>query len=97
MSSEKCATLEAIGGEPLPLAGSVSKTQVAPLLVDINDLSRLLQRSVASLHRDELAGRLPAGLKIGRSKRWRYDEVKAWIEAGAPGRQVWEAMRTGSK
>jgi predicted DNA-binding transcriptional regulator AlpA len=56
----------------------------APLLVDIKGLSKLLQRSVASLHRDEAEGRLPAGIKIGRSKRWRVAEIKAWVEAGAP-------------
>jgi predicted DNA-binding transcriptional regulator AlpA len=56
----------------------------APLLVDIKGLSKLLQRSVASLHRDEAEGRLPAGIKIGRSKRWRVAEIKAWVEAGVP-------------
>jgi predicted DNA-binding transcriptional regulator AlpA len=59
--------------------------------VDITGLSDLLQRSPASLYRDDAAGRLPAGLKIGGSKRWRYSEIVAWVEAGCPCRREWEA------
>ncbi len=65
--------------------------------MDINGLSELLQRSVASLYRDDAAGRLPAGLKIGASKRWRYSEIAAWVEAGAPDRRTWEAMKNVSR
>jgi predicted DNA-binding transcriptional regulator AlpA len=65
----------------------------APLLVDIAGLSALLQRSPASLYRDDAAGRLPAGLKLGSSKRWRYSEIVAWVEAGMPDRKTWQAMR----
>jgi predicted DNA-binding transcriptional regulator AlpA len=64
-----------------------------PLLVDICGLSQLLKRSVASLYRDDSAGRLPAGLKIGASKRWRYSEIVAWVEAGCPSRREWEAQK----
>jgi predicted DNA-binding transcriptional regulator AlpA len=67
-----------------------------PLLVDITCLSELLQRSLASLYRDDAAGRLPAGLKIGGSKRWRYSEIVAWVEAGCPPRREWEARRAAS-
>jgi hypothetical protein len=56
-------------------------------------LSRLLARSKASLARDDAAGRIPAGLKIGSSKRWRYSEIVAWVQAGCPDRRTWEALR----
>jgi hypothetical protein len=69
--------------------------QSSPLLVDIRGLSRLLCRSVGSLCRDDAAGRLPAALRIGSSKRWRLSEITAWTEAGCPPRAVWEAMRRG--
>jgi predicted DNA-binding transcriptional regulator AlpA len=67
-----------------------------PLLVDITCLSDLLRRSVASLYRDDSAGRLPAGLRIGASKRWRYSEIVAWVEAGCPDRKTWEARRNAN-
>jgi predicted DNA-binding transcriptional regulator AlpA len=69
----------------------------APLLTDINGLSRLLQRSVASLHRDDAAGRIPAGVKIGSSKRWRVGEIAAWIEAGCPRRLEWNTRRDAGR
>lgn len=64
-----------------------------PLLIDIQQLSALLARSTASLERDEAAGRLPAPLRLGGSKRWRYAEIEAWVAAGCPERKTWEAMR----
>src|SRR5438034_1303628 len=65
------------------------RDELPPLLVNIVGLSRLLHRSVASLHRDDAAGRLPAGLKLGASKRWRYAEIVEWVQAGMPDRETW--------
>lgn len=48
-------------------------------LLDVNDLARLFKRSPASLWRDETEGRIPAGLKIGRSVRWRRCDIEAWL------------------
>jgi predicted DNA-binding transcriptional regulator AlpA len=70
-------SVETRTGGPVP-------QDVAPLVVDIKGLSKLLQRSAASLRRDEAYGRLPAGIRIGRSKRWRVEEIRAWVAAGAP-------------
>jgi hypothetical protein len=68
-----------------------------PLLVDINGLSALLARSVASLHRDDASGRIPAGVRIGSSKRWRVDEVRAWVDAGCLKRAEWNAPRASGR
>jgi predicted DNA-binding transcriptional regulator AlpA len=70
-------SVETQTGGPVP-------QDVVPLVVDIKSLSKLLQRSVPSLRRDEAHGRLPAGIRIGRSKRWRVDTIEAWLKAGAP-------------
>lgn len=64
----------------------------APLLLDINALAGLLSRSVPSLRRDDAAGRIPAGLRIGGAKRWRRAEIEKWIEAGCPDRVTWNAL-----
>ncbi len=63
-----------------------------PLLIGIEALAKLLQRSAPSLCRDDLAGRLPAPVRIGRSKRWRLDEIREWVAAGAPEREAWKAL-----
>lgn len=76
---------------PLAEAGQVP----GRLLIAIRSLSVVLDRSVAALYRDDAAGRLPTGLKIGGSKRWRYSEIIDWVNAGCPIRSVWEAMRDG--
>ena len=64
------------------------------LLIDIGQLSALLRRSVASLERDQSAGRLPAQVYVGGSRRWRRAEIVAWVAAGCPPRERWEEMRT---
>jgi predicted DNA-binding transcriptional regulator AlpA len=72
---------------PAPEAG-------AGLLIDIDQLSVLLRRSVASLERDQAAGRLPAQVYVGGSKRWRRAEIVAWVASGCPPRARWEEIRT---
>ena len=32
-------------------------------------------------------------VRLGRSVRWRRDELLAWLEAGCPARDRWEALR----
>lgn len=55
-----------------------------PLLLDIKCLAVLLTRSVASLERDQAAGRLPAPVRIGGSKKWRRADIEAWVAASCP-------------
>ena len=84
---------------PSPAAADqppVLVAEPAPLLIGIRELSRILSRSVASLHRDDAAGRLPGALWIGSSKRWRLSEITAWTEAGCPSRREWELLRDSS-
>src|SRR5262245_2644714 len=70
---------------------------LAPLLIDITGLAALLARSVPSLHRDDAAGRLPAALRIGGSKRWRYAEIVEWVELGCPSRSEFEVLHRGRR
>jgi predicted DNA-binding transcriptional regulator AlpA len=72
---------------------TMNQTVETALLIDIKGLEKMLGRSDRSIYRDESAGRLPRSLKLGRSKRWRRDEIAAWVEAGCPDRRTWEAMR----
>ena len=64
------------------------------LLIDIGQLAALLRRSVASLERDQAAGRVPAPLYVGGSRRWRRAEIVAWVAAGCPARDRWDEIRT---
>ena len=59
-------------------------TPPQPLLIDIRQLAALLGRSVPSLERDQAAGRLPAPVRIGSSKKWRRADIEAWVAADCP-------------
>jgi len=63
-----------------------------PLLIDIHALAALLDRSAASLERDIPAGRLPAPVWLGGSRRWRRAEIEAWVDAGCPTQAEWEGL-----
>jgi predicted DNA-binding transcriptional regulator AlpA len=72
---------------------ATAPTASTPLLIDRPGLATLLCRSVPSLDRDDAAGRLPAALWIGGSKRWRYSDIAEWVEMGCPPRVEFEARR----
>ena len=68
---------------------------VEPLLVDVAGVARLLavsERTVWALHsRGGLP--LPVRLPGTRTIRWILDELRDWLENGAPERTRWAAMR----
>src|SRR5262245_43210759 len=70
---------------------------LTPLLIDRTALSVLLARSVPSIDRDDAAGRLPAALRVGGSKRWRYADIALWVEMGCPSRAEFEVRRTNHR
>ena len=63
------------------------------LVVDARDFAHILVLSVRTIRRLDCSGKLPRPVKIGGAVRWRRAEVEAWVEAGCPDRQRWEAMR----
>jgi predicted DNA-binding transcriptional regulator AlpA len=73
-------------------------TAVEPLLIDRRELARLLSVGVATLDRMRAAGRIPPPLTFSSGcVRWRLDEVRAWLDAGAPGAAVWAARRDAQR
>jgi excisionase family DNA binding protein len=43
------------------------------------------------------AGKIPRPVKIGSLARWRKEELAAWIAAGCPSRDKWDAMGDAEK
>ncbi|MEX0701311.1 MAG: helix-turn-helix domain-containing protein [Planctomycetales bacterium] len=76
--------MTALRNESLP----DSRQEQSPLLT-APEVARLLRLSDRTVRRLDSAGRLPRGLRIGGSKRWRRDELLAWIAAGCPRRTEW--------
>lgn len=58
------------------------------------ELAEELALSRKTIDRMDAAGKLPRALRIGaRAKRWRREEIQAWLAAGGPPREEWEASR----
>ena len=50
------------------------------------------ERHLWALHSQ---GRIPRPVRLGRATRWPLDELRAWLAAGSPARDKWEASRLG--
>jgi hypothetical protein len=73
-----------------------SSAAAQPLLIGKRPLSQLLAVSERTLGRMDAAGRIPRAVVCNRIKKWRLAEIRAWVDAGCPGRTRWEAMRKSS-
>lgn len=66
------------------------------LVLTAGEVAKLLgvsERHVWACHSSGLLG--PRPIALGRSKRWRLEEVRAWLVAGAPPRTEWELPEPG--
>lgn len=68
-----------------------------PLVADAKGLSKLLGLGVRTIRTHDAAGKLPQPVKLGGRVVWRLDEVRAWLDAGAPDRATWAALRAARK
>lgn len=69
----------------------------SPLVVDAKRLAKLLSAGVRTVRTWDAAGKIPAPIRIGGRVVWRVDEIRAWLTAGAPGRDEWEARKPASR
>lgn len=77
----------------LRLAEPAALPPAAPLVADARRLAAMLCCGVRSVRTWDAAGKLPAPLRIGGRVVWNLEEIRRWIEAGAPDRETWEARR----
>jgi predicted DNA-binding transcriptional regulator AlpA len=63
------------------------------LLLDATGVATMLGVSRRHVQALDSAGKLPAGISLGRCKRWKKSEILAWIDADCPPRPKWVAMR----
>jgi predicted DNA-binding transcriptional regulator AlpA len=76
---------------------ATAAADLAPLVVDAARLAPLLTVSVRTVRTWDAAGKLPAPVRIGGRVVWRFDEIRAWLDAGAPDRSTWEARKPARK
>ena len=73
------------------------RRKLSPLVADAKRLAKLLdggKRTVATLH---AAGKLPAPVRVGGRVVWIIAEIRAWLAAGAPNRDEWEARKAAGR
>lgn len=69
---------------------------VAPLLLDARAAAALLGISRAHFFKLYSSDRTPRPVRLGRSVRWRREELVAWLEAGCPSYDRWVVMKGGT-
>lgn len=65
----------------------------ATMAVDAKTAGAIFGLSERGWRRLDVTGEIPRPKKLGRSVRWQLSELAAWIEAGCPDRETWEAMK----
>ena len=55
-----------------------------PAFITVEQLAKLIQKSVRSVWRMRSAGQVPKPVKLGGGVRWRVRDIERWIEQGCP-------------
>ncbi|MCZ7605860.1 MAG: helix-turn-helix domain-containing protein [Planctomycetota bacterium] len=75
------------------MQATTEQPKPAALVLTTDELATALRISPAMVFKLKAAGKLPAPVRLGRGLRWRRAEVEAWLEAGCPALESWEAQR----
>lgn len=67
----------------------------APLLLDARAAAKLCGVSRSHFLALHSAGKVPLPVRLGRRTLWRGAELAAWIDAGCPARDRWQATKGG--
>ena len=79
---------------PAPAPAGPPAAAPLPLLVDVREACRLLNIGRSLFFALKSAGRLPDPVHLGRAVRWGREELRAWVAAGCPPREVWKTRCT---
>ena len=66
-------------------------------LLNVKDVAAALSVSERQVWKLLSSGRIPMPVRLGRSVRWRRDELLQWVDADCPARDRWEAMGRAGK
>jgi predicted DNA-binding transcriptional regulator AlpA len=71
----------------------VNQQQPIPLLLDAHRAAAVCGTSARTWRAWDVAGKVPAPIRIGRRTFWRAEDLRGWVAAGCPDRLTWEALR----
>lgn len=75
--------------------GKRRRRRLSPLVADAKLLARLLSVGLRTIRTMDYAGKLPRPIKLNSRTAWVLRGkagIYAWLDAGAPPRDQWEAM-----
>ena len=75
------------------MSNSVHLSEPFRLAVPVGEVAKILGISVRHVWALLAQGRLPRPVRLGRSVRWNLEELRDWLDAGAPEIVVWEKQR----
>ena len=67
------------------------------LVVDARRLALMLCIGLRTVRTWDSGGKLPRPVRVGSRTLWVLDEIRAWLAAGAPDREAWEARKVVSR
>jgi predicted DNA-binding transcriptional regulator AlpA len=70
--------------------GEGAVTATGPLLLTKADLAAELRTSTKTIDRMDSSGKLPRAIRLSGQKRWRREEILAWVAGGCIPRAEWE-------
>ena len=70
-----------------------NESHLEPILMPAAEAAKLLSISERHFYKLHSSGRVPRPIRLGRAVRWRADELRDWLAAGAPSRSQWQSMR----
>lgn len=76
------------------MAGMTQDDAPQVLLITAQAAAQLCGKSSRTWRTWDAAGWIPMPVRIGRSTLWRVDELKAWIAAGCPRREIWNSPKS---
>jgi excisionase family DNA binding protein len=69
------------------------RAEAESILIDAKEAAALCGVSVSTWYNLLASGKVPKPVRLGRSVKWRREELLAWVAAGCPARSAWEAMK----
>ncbi len=66
--------------------------QTERILIDAKEAAALCGLGISTWYNLVASGKVPDSVRLGRSVKWRREELLAWIDAGCPARTAWKTL-----
>jgi excisionase family DNA binding protein len=67
-------------------AGSAADPGVAPLLLSVREVAKVTGLGERTIWRLSASEGMPAPVRVGGRRLWRFREIQQWVDAGCPGK-----------